>query len=487
MLTNAVEIFSSHEGDSSVSGGKAKVYTSPSLGKNTFFASKPEIIEEIENRKRDLRLRFQLARRQRVELIKAGLWKKFKTLCNCYKYAVPKFVRKNGGLVTTGSPGVVQLHHYDDLERSFAYAWVKKCESPLLCFVDAPKIRAHRAQEIQDACRRMLEAGYQFLFWTFTAPHDLETDPDFQIKQFNFAMRVFKSGRAYNDFKAKYGIEFQISAIEMTDDGPTVHKKTGVHYHQHVIVFLTREISGLESEEMYRWMSERWFECLKRVSICTDEKRRDALHNIKKNHCPCFGLDTPKHTQSIKRSLADLASYLAKGASFELAPGIFAKGGRLPEKISHWEVMALAFGGRCPELIPRALKLMSALKGRHWLHWSPGLKVFCGIAEMSDEDILKEAAGLCVHEFSKSDWEKIDSQKMQAELKQNVAEIQKTMDFDFSDPIDCQVFKDIIEEKIATIKLGFSPLTGKAIDQDQDQDFGCTTHSNVSVTQSNAP
>lgn len=433
------------------------------------------ISQDAKKQDRARRFRHYLAMRQREAIYEAGLAGEFKTLCACGAFAVPAFgkSKKTGDIYFTGSPGVVQLTWQagKDGESRLVHSWVKRCASPLLCFVDAPKIRWYRSQEVQTICKKLYEAGYCWLFWTFTAPHDLSSDPDEQVGLFQEAMRIFKEH--FDRFKEKWGLRFSIRAVEMTDDAPGPGRKSGCHFHHHVVCFFEREdFTDEEAKRLQAYLSKRWVAALVKVGLCPAGKEKAALRWA-------FRLDVPRRPQKISdMDLQAVAEYLGKGASMEMTPGINTKQGRGSghgKRISHWDVMRLAFTSN-PELKLRALAIMRALKGRAWLAYSRGLYDFCGLREVEDKDILKEKLGYMVHSYSNRQWYKMDRVKGQAALDDAVTESIEAEGIDLSDPPISEENKDFLDlddpvvkkiQEIADfsitviIETGCDPLTGE--------------------------
>lgn len=394
------------------------------LGNIPKFASTAEIIEESHQDKIfcSLKTRYFLAYRQRKILRAYGAG--FPSLVACSSVPVPaKVKKKDGSLVDTGAPGYVQVMRYgrnevgskfNDCDIPYGYAWVKHCSSPLLCFICAPKIHFKRSQEIELGCNIMFNKGYRWLFVTFTAPHDLNDNPDKQIKNFQNASRKLHSGSWWVKFCEKWGYKGQIKATELTDDNPSSKNKSGCHWHHHVIMFFDKDkISTPDSILILSdELQKRWAEAIIKEGICDCDKFDDLYFY----GCKVVFPDSHKDI-GIQAS-----KYASKGAALEISPAIFSKNGRLPDRISHWELMALAFTVR-PDLIPRAILVMQALKGRSWLRWSPGLKKFCGIGEKSDEDLLHDEGSEVVFNFDENErvkngitWSGIDKYKMQREV-----------------------------------------------------------------------
>lgn len=419
------------------------------LGILSEFASHVEITEDFQPRA-TARLRYFLSLLQHRLLKKSGANSSLKSLYACQAKAIPAQKKlPNGEVVKTGSPGHVTVGDYSDSidydgnsgKLRYGFKWVRHCANPLLCFVCAPKIRSHRSYEIKAICSSMYEKGYRWLFVTFTAPHYEDIDSEAQIQKFQKAARKLKSGRWWENFKKKTGYVGQIRATELT---VPIHLKgsTGDHWHHHNIMFFDRKgiaFTEEESIEINEMLSKRWVECLQSVGI---ECRTD-WDDVEK-----FGLNVELPHSSDRGEKA--AEYAAKGAAIELSPGIFTKGGRKQERVSHWEFMAYALLSGKKELQERALKIMTALKGRHWIHVSKEIIEISGIRLTDDEEIMRDDKKTeNVFEFTKQqaefgvEWWKINYYKMQRDVLEAA---ESGMD---------------IETAIRKVCKGFHPLTGE--------------------------
>lgn len=457
----------------------------PGQQKPSWFLTLHDIHQRIKakkDKKKDWALKFRawLAMRQREEIKNAGLRGEFKSLCSCGQKPIPKYVKSSdGGMVPTGAPGVVQLAYYEkgdfdqEGKEQLAFAWVRRCGSPMLCFMDAPKIRYRRSQELQDICRIQIRKGRFAYFLTFTTPHDLTTDPRVQTALFQEAVRLFKSakswdlGKSWAQFAQKFGYLFQVRCIEMTDDSPTSDRRTGCHFHHHNLWFVERELMAEELEEAEKYLKLRWFYCLREVGLCTDVKKDDVL-------AVGLRLDVPRKPKDEKATLEDIAAYIAKGASMELTPGIFAKNGRIPNRVSHWQVMALAFT-RFPALVPRALKMMQALKGLHWIHFDKKLLEDSRVKIETEEEILEEKLGATVLDIDADKWAGIDKYKSAGRVLENIQEECAEQGLDLAalkvqggklvDSKEYDKLWEIAAHAVGCVAAGYDSRTGESLEE----------------------
>lgn len=467
----------------------------PSLGNISEFASIAEIIEDFSSLptfeglpEKGWHWRFELARRQRLVINKARAYGFLKRLCRCSRVPIPSsFKTKSGEVVKTGSPGQVEAHWYGQekkdaisgINHPLGYVWLQKCANPLSCFVCAPKIRLYRGQEVKKACEAMIKKhGWGWFFLTLTAPHDWKTDPVPQTRLFQEAKRLLKTGRWWQDFKARWGIKtfHQIKALEVTDDAPWSENPSGVHVHEHSIDFYEREeglFSPGEAAIMQAELQAKWVQCLLKVGI--------KVNNVSAALDIGLKLELPRKPKKhfLESSIQQAADYLSLGAIIEITPGIKTKITHRADRITHWQLMELALT-KYPQLQPRMVAILKALKGRHWLHWSPGLKALCGLGEVSDADIMKEKTTISMTGFNAETWGAIDDHKAQSRIMAAVCDdISSSLDLSAS-PADLadddealERYQSVVSESFArmvkVLKAGYDPLTGEVVSQEWEK------------------
>lgn len=367
-----------------------------------------------------------LAYRQRRVIYAHGAQNELKQQVGCSRTAIPEFsYAKDGTRTLTGSPGHVTVGHYikDKEEKQtvgIGFKWVRHCCNALTCFTCAPKIHFKRSQEVEAIVDTMYKKGYKILFVTFTAPHYFDTDPSIQIEKFSNAVRLFKSGRFWEDVKERYGYEYQIRAVELTCDAPDNPKKSGFHYHHHCIFFFNRKgnaFSTSELQDIKKSFKERWVHYIKKCGIEVRSTEEDLYKRALDVQAPRSPRRAFKEDADAKN---ELSRYISKGAAMELTPSITAKGAKIIGRISHWEFMTLALTTR-PELQGDMISIMKALKGKAWLLYSNGLRKICGIKDVSDKEIMRdEQKGKPLFEFDDEmrdlgiSWSNIDRYKMQS-------------------------------------------------------------------------
>lgn len=321
--------------------------------------------------------------------------------------------RKDGSVFSTGMPGHIEIHGYENTDkiaelgenpgRGHGYVGLKKCGSAMTCPVCGARIRYVRRQEIQEICNVMIKAGYSFGLLTLTAPHDVTTDPQEFIKKFQEANRILKRDK-WKEFADKWGIKHYIRGIEVTDDAPGARRRSGIHFHSHQIIFFDRPpLTKAEAEQFRLELAARWVKALLKVELIGEDAVKKTLEH---------GVDFQRPKVKDQGELSDpgmiqkLVEYVSKGAAFELSPGtVGGKQGRKGSRVSHWELMQTALLER-EDLQPRLLNIIGALKGLAHLYFSPGLKAFCGLKEITDEQIVRGEAETLVYAFDTEEKEK---------------------------------------------------------------------------------
>ena len=384
---------------------------------------------------------------------------KEKALSGCMCNALPSSgKRKDGTIYSTGMPGYLEIHNYvnesDILEvnesgAKHSYVGMQRCGSALRCPVCGARVRYKRREEIQEIARVMTKAGYSFVFQTLTAPHEYGTDPQEFIKKFQEANRELKKSRSWELFAERWKVRHYLRAVEVTDDKPDSKRKSGIHFHSHSIIFLERQfLTEAEAKRFRDELADLWCRALlhKKVRLITEADREKTFKhgvNVQRPKVATQGeLSDPALIQ-------DLIEYVCKGASFEMSPGtISGKSGRKSERISHWELMRLALTER-QDLQHRLFSILTALKGLAHLTPSKGLRAFCGIEEISDEEIVKGKKETLVYAFDTDEsqhlWKTI---KKTGQQKPVLVAIDEGMD---------------ATQAVEVAGVGCSPLTGEML------------------------
>lgn len=332
--------------------------------------------------------------------------------CNCHPTPA-QGRRKDGSFYDTGMPGHIQIHAYDDASKiaelgeqkpTHAYVGLKRCSSPMRCPACGARIRYVRREEVQKVSNIMIKHGFSYLFVTLTAPHNVDTDPKEFISKFQEANREMKK-TDWKKFKEEWGLAYYVRSIEVTDDKPGPGFKTGVHFHSHTVNFCERPaFTAAEASTFRDELAAKWVAALLKVGLITESEKEKTFKH---------GVDVQRPKVKEQGELSDpaliqkLVEYISKGAAFELSPGtIGGKSGRKDKRISHWELMRIALTER-PDLQPRLLNIIQALKGLAHMQYSRGLRDFCGLKEVTDEQIMRGEADTMIYAFDTDEKETV--------------------------------------------------------------------------------
>ena len=336
----------------------------------------------------------------------------------CSRKAIPSktFSKKKDKWVDTGMPGVVQLHQYK--EHDHGYYGMYHCGSALICPYCAGIIQARRSIEVMQAGIQMLKNGYQIGMVTQTASHSAHTSLYDFVQRFQAAQHDMKSWREYKKWKALTGARFSIRSVETTDDNPDYSgRKSGWHFHSHTLLFFDRKRAFTESEvkKFTRMFQRLWVKALEsvglsgsieRAAVFSLPKATKALDDARNN------LAHPENDENISK----LCAYVAKAFSYEVSNSITKEGRDKDRRISVWKLQELALTTH-PQLFKRYVSYMVAVKGLAWLSWSPGLKAFCKISDISDEDLMKGESGEeIIYQFTEPELKKLARFALQGKL-----------------------------------------------------------------------
>jgi len=296
--------------------------------------------------------------------------------------------------------------HFDGKKHRYVHMF--RCASRLVCPVCGAAIACQRAAEIMQAGKYLLKNGYSFFFATFTAQHTLITPVGNSIKKTNAAFRALKSGRVWQNLKSQYAIEHQIKVVETTVDKPDSKKKTGFHYHLHVLFFIKRNpLNEEEAKNLSYKLKKMWIHELKKVGL-TASLERGCVIEIPK---------TRKGKITSSDMLKKLAKYVSKNIAFEMTHSQTKDGddGEKDRRMSIWELQRLALTSH-PELLRQYAEYMRAVKGVAWMTWSRGLKQLVGLQEKDDEEMLQGKEAIHIYTMSSQELRAVADQGGQRKL-----------------------------------------------------------------------
>lgn len=371
---------------------------------------------EVEKRAKNLIIsRYYLLSKVQSFLAKNDIIYKSITYCNCSPIPSAKnnpFSGNHEIHAYIKNKMAEEISHTD--KGQYGYYGISQCANSLLCPVCSSKINSFRRDEIIKISTRMIQNNYQILLLTHTAPHNKDTDIEIFTDLFQKAMREMKKPKAYKKLISDIGLKFYIRAPEMTLDKDESKFKTGVHWHTHSILFFDKKnpFSERQAEKFRLDLAKMWAKALLKVGMINENEIKKTIIHGTNIQLPRTFLNGNITNQD---DIIRLAEYITKGMAFELACGQTKKGRK--NRITHWEYIKKVVENPSPtnEQISNVRAIFMAMKGRAALLFSSGLKKFCDMETVKDEDILRGKKSLLIYEFGKNnpDWKKITSKGKQ--------------------------------------------------------------------------
>ncbi|MEM7272739.1 MAG: hypothetical protein AAF547_06645 [Actinomycetota bacterium] len=274
-----------------------------------------------------------------------------------------------------------------------AYAsGVQTCGSVWACSWCSYKIRVKRAADIAFGVTTHLDTGGGVLHAVFTAPHRDGEDLDEFWRILSDVWQHVTSGRAWQQFKERFGLVGFIRSAEAT------HGHNGWHPHLHVLLFVDRPMSPVENEHAFyqlrRTLRDRW------------------CRRMADKHGRTVSTEHGITVDPVKPDDANgSGSYVTK-VGYELAMTNTKigrdEGQRTPFAIAH---DAATTGDMRDIRLWR--EWVQASHRKNSISWSNGLREHFGLAdERSDEELASEdAGGETVVEVDRDLWRKITARR----------------------------------------------------------------------------
>lgn len=240
---------------------------------------------------------------------------------------------------------------------------VMTCGSVWACPVCAAKIARQRAGELDQLLRVARERGVSPYLLTLTLQHSRGEPLEAVLKRLQHAMRRFRGDRA-SPFRAlrKLGVlEGTVQVVEILDG-----LRHGWHPHYHLIVLLREdgETSAAVAEARDA-LTGYWPACVEAAG----------------------GWASAKHGATLQDGRAT-GDYVAKwGLAQEMTASTDKDGrGRHP-----FELVRLGLDRDDAQARARFVEFAEAMRGRQQLRWSPDLKAWAGVEQVSDAAAAEDA------------------------------------------------------------------------------------------------
>lgn len=332
--------------------------------------------------------------------------------------------------------GLLPGHRIGHCHRSFGYqktevvimrdgsaAWfggLLSCNSVWACPVCAHRISLHRQSELQKAVDNAIAYGQGVQLVTYTYRHNRDMPLADSLERFTKAQRRLKSGRAYKQVCADFGLQGEVRCLEVT------HGLNGWHPHTHAITFSRHPLDKNTTSRPR----------LGQIASADGERERYTVGRLAplKGHrlvqlkrrlfvlwyraCQREGLPLPSYRHGVDvRPAKYAADYIVKwGFAAELTRAHMKKGrdgGRSP-----WDLLRDASTGdqRAGWLFR---EFVAAFKGKRQLFWSRGLRARLGLGdELTDQEVmeLEPAEAVEVARLTRDDWALVLRSRSRGEL-----------------------------------------------------------------------
>lgn len=268
------------------------------------------------------------------------------------------------------SIAAVGVHKSTKHAQAF-YSGLMSCGSVWSCPVCTAKIQERRRLEIAEAVGYAYKNKMQTSMVTLTFPHYRKDNLADLVKKQAAALRLFRSGKAWDNFKNKAGFVGLIRALELT------HGENGWHPHTHELWFLDIDFNAEYEKE---FIVNRWLNCCIKAGL-VDANNAAQVAAFK------------EHSVDIK-DRCDASDYLAKNdeASHWGVDRELAKAATKAGKTSGMHAFGLLALYRDGDKVAgqKFVEFAEAMKGKRQLFWSRGLKKLVDLDDLTDEELAAQ-------------------------------------------------------------------------------------------------
>ena len=250
--------------------------------------------------------------------------------------------RKNGA----NAVSIERVRRPDGTIVAF-YGNVQKCGSIWLCPVCSNKIRGARAKEMTAALSRHINAGRGALASILTLSHHRGNSLSSSLSEIKAAWSKMTRHRYFKAWRERYGVIGYIKSLEVT------HGQNGFHPHYHFLWLTKEPIDKYARHSMETDLFAIW------SKYVTNHTDRSVTRHAN-------GIEQIKSVRAVGR-------YLAKTIAYELTHG-HMKDGKKSGQRTPFQIANDYFetGDSADEALWREYE--QAIKGEHFITWSPSLK-----------------------------------------------------------------------------------------------------------------
>lgn len=256
-------------------------------------------------------------------------------------------------------------------DRRAGFAGLMICGSVWSCPVCSAKILFHRQGEVEAALAAWSARGGRLAMVTLTMRHDRGQSLSLLWDALSAAWRAVVTGRAWARARKDFDVGGYVRAVEVT------HGAAGWHVHVHVGVFIRRDVTGREVDDLGCAMFQPWRASLLRSGLAAPLARHGGLDAVLwDGRSQVLSTYFTKNTYSADASSAALE--LARGdlkaaragnrTPFRILSDVAAYG--LADDVALWQ------------------EWERASKGRRQMTWSKGLRQELALdAEATDDEL----------------------------------------------------------------------------------------------------
>lgn len=291
--------------------------------------------------------------------------------------------------------GTVDVFKHRQTQKAF-YGGLMVCGSVWVCPVCAAKISERRRSELRHAFDAHRADGGFCTMITLTFSHGRSDQLEDSLKALSEAAQKFRSGKAYDGLRKEIGLIGSVRALEIT------YGENGWHPHIHILNMHTNEIDPWEREDFEERFYDLWAAACKKVGLKTSRE-----HGLK--------LDDAAEAEEYIGKWGDLVKS-KWGIDREMTKAN-SKKGRVGS-LTPFDFLRVVVEDGDLQYQPQFKEYSDAMRGKHQLGWSPGLKKRFAIAEKTDEEVAaaKEEPADLLGGLSWQDWRYILHNNYRAKL-----------------------------------------------------------------------
>lgn len=319
----------------------------------------------------------------------------------CLRWRAPRLPNDSRPLSSANTVDI----HYSQKRKKATYRRLILCNRLWHCPVCAQRISEQRRQELTLAS---VGSGLFCVMATLTMQHKKSDPLASMVKAIVETYRQLKSGRAWQDVKAEYGVVGDVRALEVT------YGDNGWHVHIHALIFLQSKLSNHAQETLEMTLKRRFLAIL-----------AHSGYNASWGH----GLWLTSENEYIREYVAKfgrLPRARIDGNLWTIYHEITksnVKKTRSDNGLTPWGLL-IAYGLGDKHAAKLFIEYAKVFKGFHQLQWSRGLKDVIEIKDIKDDEIEDIPEAEYFASLSPDMWEQVVAMHKRAEVLQAVEKIE---------------------------------------------------------------